>query len=31
MIVVDTAHDHHEVLTLPDRILQVWQERAKTS
>jgi len=29
MIVVDTAHDHHEVLTLPDRILQVWQEERR--
>ena len=25
-IVVDINHDHHEVLVLPDRILQVWQE-----
>jgi hypothetical protein len=25
-IVVDTAHDHHEVIQLPTRILQMWQE-----
>ena len=25
-IVLDTAHDFHEVIMLPDRILQVWQE-----
>jgi len=28
-IVIDTAHDHHEVLQLPDRILQVWQEERR--
>jgi hypothetical protein len=25
-ILLDTAHDFHEVLMLPDRILQIWQE-----
>ena len=25
-ILLDTAHDFHEVLMLPDRMLQVWQE-----
>jgi hypothetical protein len=25
-ILLDTAHDFHEVIMLPDRILQVWQE-----
>lgn len=25
-IVLDTAHDFHEVIVLPDRVLQVWQE-----
>jgi hypothetical protein len=25
-IVLDTAHDYHEVIMLPDRILQMWQE-----
>jgi hypothetical protein len=25
-IVVDDNHDHHEVIMLPDRILQIWQE-----
>ena len=25
-IVVDTAHDHHEVIQLPTRIIQLWQE-----
>jgi hypothetical protein len=25
-ILLDTAHDFHEVLVLPDRILQMWQE-----
>ena len=25
-ILLDTAHDFHEVMMLPDRVLQVWQE-----
>ncbi len=25
-IMVDRNHDHHEVIVLPDRILQIWQE-----
>src|ERR1051326_827167 len=25
-ILLDTAHDYNEVITLPDRILQIWQE-----
>ncbi len=25
-ILLDTAHDFHEVMVLPDRVLQVWQE-----
>jgi hypothetical protein len=28
-IVVDTAHDHHEVVMLPDRIYQIWQEERR--
>ena len=28
-IVVDTAHDHHEVVMLPNRIFQVWQEERR--
>jgi hypothetical protein len=28
-IVVDTAHDHHEVVQLPDRIYQIWQEERR--
>ena len=28
-IVVDTAHDHHEVVQLPNRIYQVWQEERR--
>jgi len=28
-MVVDTAHDHHEVVMLPDRIFQIWQEERR--
>lgn len=28
-IVVDTAHDHHEVIQTSDRILQIWQEERR--
>jgi hypothetical protein len=28
-IVVDTAHDHHEVVQTPTRILQIWQEERR--
>jgi hypothetical protein len=28
-IVVDTAHDHHEVIETKDRILQIWQEERR--
>ena len=28
-LLVDTAHDWHEVIQLPDRILQLWQEERR--
>jgi hypothetical protein len=28
-ILVDTAHDHHEVIQLPGRLLQLWQEERR--